>query len=328
LIDLPRLGLVAAPSPLTALPELARELSVRSVHVKRDDLLPALFGGSKVRKLDTLLATEPYASARGFVGIGAIGSGLLVALAAASARLNKPLHACTFHEHIDDHVRDNFAYVSSRADRLDYFRSRATLALRMPRLFTRAQLFDRAIVPPGATNAAGMGGIVLAALELAAQMEVSPDRIVVALGSGGTAVGLSVGLALAGWNHTIIDAVSAIERPFSSAGHLAKATRDLLAWLTKSGVPGIASLKPLPIVIDRGALGAGYGIPTAASIAACHRLRAHGIHLEPIYSGKAMASLLAAPRGSRVVFWQTNRGAAPTLDRAPRIPASLRHAGI
>ena len=52
LADIAQLGLITAPSPLTALPGLARQLGLASLTLKRDDLLPALGGGTKVRKLD------------------------------------------------------------------------------------------------------------------------------------------------------------------------------------------------------------------------------------------------------------------------------------
>ena len=331
--SLPRLGLITSPSPITALPDLAEELDLASFHVKRDDLLPALFGGSKVRKLDYLLASEPYASAPGFVGIGAIGSGLLVALTAAAERIKKPLHAHCFHEDIDAQVLDNLAFVTSRAERVDFYGSRAALALRRPQLFTRTHDRGYAIVPPGATNVAGMVGIVAAALELKAQIDASdlpaPNRVYVAFGSGGTAAGLSVGLALAGLRCELF-AITAIEKPFSREAYVEKLTRELIAWLTKSGVAGISGLKPLPVQIDRSALGKGYGRPTQGSIAACERLRQHGVWLEPIYSGKAMSAVLAERPASpvRVLFWQTNRGAAPTQDRPwqHRLPGDLRQA--
>lgn len=333
LASLPRVGLCLTPSPVTALPELAAELGFKSLHVKRDDLLPALFGGTKVRKLDFLLASEPYAKAQRLAGIGAIGSGLMVALTAACEQLRKPLDAHLFLEEIDAHVLDNLAFIASRADRLFYYRSRAALALASPGLFTGSHFRGAAVVPPGATNAAGIVGAVAGGLELAEQAAAGvlpmPQKIFVALGSAGTAVGLSVGLALAGARAEIV-AVTAIEKPFSREAMLQRLTRDVLAWLTKHGVAGTAALTPLPIRIDRSALGRGYGAPTASSIGACERLRAHGVHLESVYSGKAMAALLKGGAREDVLFWQTNRGAAPFADRAwrERLPLALRHATV
>ncbi len=339
LAKLPRLKLISTPSPLSSLPELAKELGVETFHVKRDDLLPVFFGGSKVRKLDYLLATEPYASSKALVGIGAIGSGLLVALSSAAAYLRKPLHVHCFHEAIDPQVLDNLAFIASRAEQIHFYGSRMSMALARPRLFTGPLLDGNAIVPPGATNVAGMGGIVAASLELAEQIKKgelpAPQRVYVALGSGGTAVGLSVGLALAGIRAEL-HAVTAIEKPFSRQPYLQKLSTELIAWLTRHGVSGISGLRPLPISLDRNALGPGYGIPTVDSLAACDRLRRHGIQLEPIYSGKAMAALLqgfssqAATSNKslkHVLFWQTNRGAGPRIDKPwfDRLPPDLKN---
>lgn len=50
-------------SPVAEAPELAARLGLGWLGVKRDDLLSAQHGGTKVRKLDYLLASEPFASA-------------------------------------------------------------------------------------------------------------------------------------------------------------------------------------------------------------------------------------------------------------------------
>ena len=60
---IPRRGWLREPAPVTPLPRLAAELGLDFVGVKRDDLCPALHGGSKPRKLDYLLAAPRFADA-------------------------------------------------------------------------------------------------------------------------------------------------------------------------------------------------------------------------------------------------------------------------
>ncbi len=53
-------------------------------------------------------------------------------------------------------------------------------------------------------------------------------------------------------------------------------------------------------------LGDGYAIPTPEGIEAIRLLaRTEGIVCDPIYSGKALAALVAADHDGPVVFWHT-----------------------
>ncbi len=315
---LPRLGLVDQPTELSVLPELAAELELEALLVKRDDKLAALHGGSKPRKLDYLLAQSPYSEAPGWAAVGAIGSGNLVAVAAAAERLERQLEAHTFWEPLSDGVLDNLAYVASGPVQLRYYASRLGMVLRRPQLITGGKLGELVVLPPGATTARSMIGIVRGALELAEQLDheglQAPDRVVVALGSGGTAVGLAHGLALAQIDCELI-AVSAVERLFSTRRRIAAMQRALAAHLKQSELGELAEVEPVPIRVVRDQLGPGYGIATARSAQACQKLREHGVLLEPLYTGKAMAALLAGlpgadgKRGKRVLFWNTRRDA-------------------
>lgn len=328
---LARLGWVDAPTPLTPLPDLAERLGVDALTIKRDDLSPPLCGGTKPRKLDYLLATTPLAQAAAWHSMGAIGSGHLAALTAAAHRLGRRLFAHCFWEPISGNVVENLAFVASGPTVLRYHASRSSLLVNHPRLLLAKEVEGFPVIPPGATTPAGMVGLVRAGLELAEQIEAGvlaqPDRIYVALGSGGTVVGLSVGLALGGVR-TTIHAVAVVERPLATAGRLNALTRQLRGYLETRGLGWPAGLRPVPVLIDRKHLGRGYGLPTTDSRAACEILSAHGIALEPVYTGKAMAALVADGRRRQigpVLFWHTAH--RPGLDASPewrsRLPAAL-----
>src|SRR6185295_10552511 len=97
--------------------------------------------------------------------------------------------------------------------------------------------------------------------ELGAQIRAgelpSPDRVYVALGSGGTVAGLSVGLALAGVQTEIV-AVAVVERLYSLRARVTALQRQVLGALGRAGVPAVA---PVPVVINRAHLGPGYAEP-------------------------------------------------------------------
>ena len=329
---LPRLGWVTEPTSVMPAPELAAEVSLAGLWVKRDDLCPALHGGTKVRKLDTLLAVEPWASAELLASPGAIGSGHLVAVVAAAAELGRRVEVHCFGEPLSDGVLDNLACTASGAAHLCFHPTRPGVMLRHPWLLSAGRWRGRAVVPPGATCPDGMLGLVRAGVELAAQVAAGelprPDRLYLPLGSAGTTVGLLVGLGLAGLLPAV-HAVSVVERPLATRGRLRRLTAALRRRLVALGVEEAATSPLPPLVIDRTQLGRGYGAPTPAALDACARLAPAGLFLEPVYSGKAMAALLADGRagaGGTVLFWLTpRRGGAPPVpeDWRARLPANL-----
>jgi 1-aminocyclopropane-1-carboxylate deaminase/D-cysteine desulfhydrase-like pyridoxal-dependent ACC family enzyme len=149
--------------------------------------------------------------------------------------------------------------------------------------------------------------IARAVAELGAA-SVRPDVIVHASSSGGTQAGLITGCALLGLPTRILG-VSADEQK----ADLSRRVSGLL-----HGVATALGARPATVGVDRDLeiddtqVGAGYGIPTPASVDA--RLlvaRREGIVLDPVYTAKAMAGLLAQIRAGAfsedqtVLFWHT-----------------------
>lgn len=324
--DIARLGMIPEPSPLTALPGLAERLGLASLTLKRDDLLPALGGGTKARKLDLCLAHPPLVDAPFWLSSGAIGSGHLVALVAAGRSLERPVHAHVFWEPVSVGVRPALAYVASHAASIVAHRGRLGLGLMHPGLALGRGL---GVLPPGGSSPPGIVGVARGALELAAQIEAGslppPDHVVVPLGSGGTVAGLRLGFALAGLRPTI-HAICVVEPILAGRRRVEALGRAALAWLRRHAAVDPPALPPLRIHTDQ--LGAGYAIPTPAGERARALLAEADVHLEAVYSAKAMAGLLAgAAIGGHVLFWVTPRGtqALPHHpDWAARLPAWLR----
>ncbi len=311
-----------------AVPEIAERAGVRSLRLKRDDLYPALNGGTKVRKLDLLLASEPFQGAGAWVVAGAVGSGQVVATVAAGRLVGKPVHAHLFRTPLGAHGLENLAYSASWAASVHGYRNQVDLALRAPRVVLGLHSGGRAVVPIGATSARGMLGCVLGGIELASQLASSPDpvpdAVYVACGSGGTAAGLAVGLALAGVE-VPVRAVAVVDRLFAPdmrlsylVGQAEKAVRSL--GLT----PGVARLE-----VHRGQVGRGYAHASVASLAGAQTLLDAGVAGEPAYTGKAFAALVADAHAGRTrdpIFWVTVRrpGLESTEGWRERLPLSLR----
>jgi len=177
LAALPSRGWVKAPSPLTALPALAKHLGLESLTVKRDDLLDALYGGNKTRKLDVLLATAPFEDAPKWASLGAIGSGHLAACTAAAQTLGRELDAHLFFEPLSSGVLENLAFVASGPATLHYYGSRIELGVKARGLLTSESFAGNPVMPPGGTLPAGVAGVARAGFELREQIRANVNGL-------------------------------------------------------------------------------------------------------------------------------------------------------
>lgn len=287
--------------------------------VKRDDLSDSRYGGNKVRKLEHLLAV---AQRRGgtVLTAGAIGSHHVVATAVHAARLGLEVEAVRFAQPENDHV----LAMAATAEAVGVRTTMAGRAELMPFVLAQrwAELSRKGgtLVTPGGSTPLGVLGYVGAGLELvdtfAAEGWDEPDDVVVALGSGGTSVGLAVGLALGGWRRAQVVAVRVADAIVTN--------RLVLAGL-EAGVRSLLALggllpPPARWAIDTAWFGPGYGHSTEAATAAADRAAALGIASEPTYTAKALAAAFARhDAGREVVYLQTL--AAP--DHVARGPSAF-----
>ncbi|MBL4632494.1 MAG: pyridoxal-phosphate dependent enzyme [Kofleriaceae bacterium] len=306
----PRLGWLSEASPVHGLPALAAQLGLRELWVKRDDKIPELGGGNKVRKLDYLLAQPLYQGASDWHASGAIGSSQLLVAARAARSMGRGFTAHACGQPFAPEVMQTLAQLQATASQVVRYHNRATMALSNPSLVLRDRSRGAAIIPPGATSPTGNLGFVRAGLELAQQIRAGelpcPDRVYVGLGSGGTAVGLAMGLALAGIQ-TQVRAISVVEAVFVNRVRIAGLIRRLTAPLEAGGVL-LPDEHDLSLAVDTSCVGSGYAHPSKDSLGACELLRGHGLALDPVYTGKAMAALLRDASdmpASKLLFWHT-----------------------
>ena len=147
------------------------------------------------------------------------------------------------------------------------------------------------IIPLGASTPLGAAAFVDAIAELAEQID-PPDVILHSTSSGGTQTGLVAGCSLAGWPTRVIG-ISADE----SSAVLERDIRVLLSGLAE--LLGFASdrFASARVTVDDGFVGAGYGMPTAEAREAIElTARTEALFLDPTYTAKAMAGLIARVR--------------------------------
>jgi D-cysteine desulfhydrase family pyridoxal phosphate-dependent enzyme len=310
----PHLPLTPYPTPIEELPRLRALLGMSArLFVKRDDALSFGGGGNKVRKLEMLVARALAEGADALVTMGGLQSNHIRVTAAVAAKLGMP---CVLVVNGEPQTRltGNALLVDLLGAQVEYVGSRAERGPRMERVLDRMRQAHRRpfAIPLGGSTAVGALGYVRAVEELLTQME-PPDVIVHAASSGGTQAGLTAGCALHGL-HTRVMGISADE----SAVELARTVRRILEGM--STVVGIdaASLAPHGVETDDRFIGGGYAIPsTRSKDAVTVAARTEGLLLDPVYTAKAMAGLMAYAREGRfdharsVLFWHT--GGIPGL---------------
>jgi 1-aminocyclopropane-1-carboxylate deaminase/D-cysteine desulfhydrase-like pyridoxal-dependent ACC family enzyme len=278
--------------------------------VKHEDESGTLYGGNKVRKLEFLLAEARARGARRVATLGAIGSHHVLATALYGRQLGFEVEAVVFPQPITAHVREQILADCAAGATLRPTRG----YLGIPAAVLRARRApETAWITAGGSSVTGTLGYVSGGLELLEQVQAGalprPDVVYVALGSNGTAAGLMTSL----WTDIPVEiaAVRVSDRFVAGAGKVEKLARATAAHLTerlqgrwtRAGQPPV-----LRVIGDQ--LGAGYGHPTRASEAAVAAAAEAGLTLEPTYTGKCMAALLADARaglldGKRVLFLQT-----------------------
>jgi D-cysteine desulfhydrase family pyridoxal phosphate-dependent enzyme len=311
LVTLPRLTLSQHPTPVEPLDRLRASLGGGpTLLVKRDDAIAFGGGGNKVRKLEFVAARALDEGADVLVTIGGTQSNHCRATAAVCARLGircslvlsgpAPERA-SGNLLLDRLFGAEVQFVASRAER------EPAMQCELERL--RRMGLKPFGIPLGASTPLGAAGYALALLELVNQ-GVRPDVIVHATSSGGTQAGLMVGCVWAGL-HTRVIGISADDPAEAIVPQVQQLAEDAAALLD---VPG-----PLPLVeVDDRFVGEGYGVPTSRSREATELFaRSEALLLDPTYTAKAAAALIAFVRGGAfaenetVLFWHT--GGIPGL---------------
>lgn len=276
------------------------------------------WGGNKVRKLEWIIPEAKRRGARTIFTVGGIGThwGLAAALYGREHGLRTVLGLVD--QPIDDHVRDQLARLCASGAELHRVTTPARLKLVAPLLMARAALHDRRppmYLPAGGSNPFGALGYVEASYELAAQVSAgdlpAPATVVTAVGSGGTAAGLALGLRLAGLDAQVLGVVvnDALELDATAISRLANKTAALLR--ARGAELDIAAVEPGDLSMRAEWLGATYGDPTPASVTAVGDAATYGLNLEPVYTGKALAAIrdLARTRAlTEPILWLNTHG--------------------
>ncbi len=309
------------------------ELGGAEVWVKRDDLSGPLYGGNKVRKLEFLLADAERAGARRVTTIGGAGSHHALATTVYARERGLATSLALFPQPPTEHV----AVVLEADAALGADVRWVPHASLLPAALLAARWAHRNehpyAVPGGGSNRVGTLGYVAGALELAGQVESGelpvPAVVHVAGGTLGTAAGIALGLALAGLE-TRLAVTAVVEAYVTNTRRLRQLVAGTASLLEDAGVSCPPCDEILArVTLDTSQLGRGYGHATPAGEVAERAFGEAGLPLDPTYTAKAAAGLMAASGGGGpVLFWNTLSSieplARPDASDLARLPGGAR----
>ena len=320
LAGFPRLGLANLPTPLEPMKRLTAHLGGPRLWVKREDATGLGFGGNKLRKLDYVLHEALSNSADAIVSGGVVQSNSQRQVAAVAAKLGIACHLAVYHGRLEPPTPEYKSSGNALLNRLfgahlhDVpWTGDRNAAIRTLVADLEASGHRPYFVPYGVSNPLGALAYATTISEIDSQATLlgfAPRAIVHCTGSGGTQAGLVVGAALALANTQIvgIDIDAEPARVRGDVVALAQQASELL------DVP----FQEATVEVVAGHAGPAYGVPHQATIEAIRLAgRLEALPLDPVYSGKGLAGLIALIRQGRwrkdedVIFLHT--GGAPAL---------------
>ncbi|MDY4542954.1 MAG: D-cysteine desulfhydrase family protein [Candidatus Ventricola sp.] len=284
--DFDRISIGVFPTPVQKLDNVSRLLGTQ-VYVKRDDLTGLGLGGNKVRKLEYLLADAKAQGAEVVFTTGGAQSNHAMLTAAAARKLGMTpiliLKKRGVTARQGNQLLEHLMGVDVRfMDTDDY----ADIYAEMDRV-GRALGKPYYKIPIGGSNAQGTLGYVDCAREIRDQ-GLHFDHLICAEGSGGTMAGLALGakLYLPG---TRVTGMMVDSDPFEEI--TVRLMREAAALLD-------ADVQVSAEDFDlRDLCGPGYAIPSQEGNAAVAMMAENeGLFLDPVYTGKAFAGLIAMAR--------------------------------
>ncbi|MBQ9196480.1 MAG: D-cysteine desulfhydrase family protein [Clostridia bacterium] len=281
--DLPRVSLGVFPTPIQRLDNISHILKT-NIYIKRDDLTGMGLGGNKVRKLEFLLADAKAQGAEIVFTTGGAQSNHAMLTAACALKMGmtpililkkRGVTAMKGNQLLEKLMGVDVRFLDTD-DYADIYAEMDRVGAALGKLYYK--------IPCGGSNALGTVGYVACAREIAGQ-SIHFDHIICAEGSGGTMAGLALGakLFLPG---TRVHGMMVDTDPFDRiTPALMREAAELLGESTQ--------ISPADYDL-RDVCGPGYAIPSPEGNAAISLMASkEGLFLDPVYTGKAFAGLIA-----------------------------------
>jgi D-cysteine desulfhydrase len=309
------LDLAMKPTPIEGLRTFPQLPQGFEIFIKRDDLTGFYLSGNKIRKLEFIFHDVLEKDADTLVTCGGFQSNHARATAILGASFGLKSVLVLFGEDspkldgnlfLNKLVDAQIKYVPEvRYDELDAIMDEVSSQL-------KKEGKRPYIVPEGASNELGVWGYIKASQEIKKQldgMKLKIDKIVTAVGSGGTYAGLFLGSKILDW-------------PVQIYGINVKDTAQIfvdriyqLMIATKEKFKLDISFEKEDLNIIDGYVGEGYAKSKKEELDLIKSVAQNtGIILDPVYTGKAMYGLLdqlnkeTFSKGDKILFLHTGGG--------------------
>lgn len=313
------------PTPIKHCTAFGSFLGAPHLYIKDDGLTGSyhtdsrLFGGNKVRKLEFILADALAHNAQAVLTFGCAGSNHLVSTSVYADKVglrsigivkDQP-NSETVQRNLLLHIRYNTELIYAESVEASYYCAADAFFNEK----NKTEQFPY-IIPTGGSTPLGVLGYINAIFELKEQIKEGtmpkPDTIFVAAGSGGTAVGLILGLQLAGLASRVVAIhVEPEEVPGEMLTVIKKLFQETIEFLHKKDSRINYCFPDERFTLVHGFGGEEYGLPTKeAQAAAQHLFKKEGIQLDPTYTSKALAGMACYLQSEKledqvILFWNT-----------------------
>lgn len=298
--DFPRVPLSHTPTPLERLDNISAEFNT-NVWIKRDDCTGLAFGGNKSRQLEFYLGQAKEKGADTLLTTGAVQSNHVRMTVAAARKAGFDVEVQLEHrvdrEQPEYHHSGNPYLVKLMGARIHYYPVGEDEAGADQALVERAEALAhegrKAYVIPlsNVHTPYGALGYVDGAEELQGQLDelkIEPSMHVVPTGSASTHSGFLIGVRACG--STVPVHGVCVRR--DGASQQARVITKINSVIDVLGID--LKIADDDVVCDDSILAPGYGLPNDATVKAIKTMaRKEGILLDPTYSGKCFAALLA-----------------------------------
>ncbi|MDG2047431.1 MAG: D-cysteine desulfhydrase family protein [Halioglobus sp.] len=290
-----KIDLAQSPTPLQYLERASAKWGCgHRIWVKRDDLTGSTLSGNKVRKLEFITA---FAMDNGYdtlLTCGGLQSNHCRATAFAGAQLGLAVHLLLRGEEPLDpegnFLLDHLAGATVSCYPLKRYVSHLDDLFRQWQEHYAVQGRKALVIPTGGSDGIGAWGYIAACEELVqdfAAYGIERAHVVTATGSGGTQTGLTLGAALLELPATIWGINVCDDETY----FYDKVASDTADWRRR--YPEAPDVTIEPRVLD-GYVGPGYAIADPEIFELIAELgRLEGLMLDPVYTGKAFAGMLA-----------------------------------
>lgn len=315
---IPYIQLGEFPTPIKHLRYLGKEIGSDYLYLKDDGLSGQIYGGNKIRKLEFLLGDALRKGAKEVLTFGFAGSNHALATAVYAQKLGLKGISILLAQPNAQYVRRNLLLSHVCGAEIHHFKKEMAAYIPTTIMLIRKKMKQGRfpyIISPGGSSPLGVIGYVNAGFELREQvvsgLVPEPDKVFVALGTMGTAVGLTIGLKAAGLKTRVVS-VRVADVKYANKEKFIKLLEKTLALILSldSSFPRV-EIADEEVDIRQDFFGEHYACFTEQGMAAVKLLaKSEGIRLDGTYTGKTMAALIDQVRGHDTknevtLFWNT-----------------------